>query len=93
MAQLWGGRFTEKTDDLAYDFNASLRFDIRLLPQDIRGSIAHASMLGKQGILTEKEARLITDELARMASDHAAGIWKIDPEAEDVHSQIGRAHV
>ncbi len=88
MAQLWGGRFTEKTDDLAYDFNASLRFDIRLLPQDIRGSIAHASMLGKQGILTEKEARLITDELARMASDHAAGVWEIDPEAEDVHSLV-----
>ena len=55
MAQLWGGRFTKETDRLVYNFNASLSFDKRLYKQDIKGSMAHASMLAKQGILTEKE--------------------------------------
>ena len=48
MAQLWGGRFTRKTDELVYRFNASLSFDRRLYAQDIRGSLAHVKMLGKQ---------------------------------------------
>ena len=58
MAQLWGGRFTKQTDQMVYDFNASIRFDKRLLQQDIEGSIAHVVMLEKQGILTceEKDA-------------------------------------
>ena len=55
MAQLWGGRFTKETDQLVYNFNASISFDQKFYKQDIQGSIAHVSMLGKQGILTEKE--------------------------------------
>ena len=51
MAQLWGGRFTKETDDLVYEFNASIRFDKRFFMQDIEGSIAHVVMLEKQGIL------------------------------------------
>ena len=55
MAQLWGGRFTKETDKLVYNFNASLSFDSKLYKQDITGSMAHASMLAKQGIIEEQE--------------------------------------
>ena len=55
MAQLWGGRFTGETDQMVYEFNASITFDKRLYRQDIEGSVAHVKMLGKQGILTEQE--------------------------------------
>ena len=52
MAQLWGGRFTKETDQLVYNFNASIGFDQKFYRQDIRGSIAHVKMLAKQEILT-----------------------------------------
>ena len=57
MAQLWGGRFTKETDKLVYNFNASLSFDSKLYKQDITGSMAHASMLAKQGIIEEQEEK------------------------------------
>ena len=57
MAQLWGGRFTKATDQLVYNFNASITFDQKFYKQDIEGSIAHVEMLGKQGILTEQEMK------------------------------------
>ncbi len=69
MAQLWGGRFTKETDRLVYAFNASIGFDRRLLLQDIEGSIVHAGMLGKQGIITEQEAEEITGGLVRILED------------------------
>lgn len=53
MAQLWGGRFTKETDQLVYNFNASIAFDQKFYKQDIAGSIAHVTMLAKQGILTK----------------------------------------
>ena len=56
MAVLWGGRFTKETDDAVFAFNESLSFDRRLYKADITGSLAHAEMLGKQGIISEKEA-------------------------------------
>ena len=59
MAQLWGGRFTKETDQLVYNFNASISFDKRFYKQDIRGSSAHVTMLAKQGILTEDEKKQI----------------------------------
>ena len=55
MAQLWGGRFTKETDQLVYNFNASISFDQKFYKQDITGSMAHVKMLAKQGILTEAE--------------------------------------
>ena len=55
MAQLWGGRFTKETDKLVYNFNASIGFDQKFFAQDIRGSMAHVTMLAKQGILTMEE--------------------------------------
>ena len=63
MAQLWGGRFTKETDRLVYQFNASISFDRRFWEQDIRGSIAHVTMLAKQGILTEEEKERIIEGL------------------------------
>ena len=55
MAQLWGGRFTKETDQLVYNFNASISFDQKFFQQDIEGSIVHTIMLAKQGILTKEE--------------------------------------
>lgn len=63
MAQLWGGRFTKETDQIVYDFNASILFDKRLYKQDIEGSMAHVRMLEKQGILTEKECEKLVHGL------------------------------
>ena len=62
MAQLWGGRFTKETDQLVYKFNASISFDQRFYEQDIKGSMAHVTMLAKQGILTEEEKEQITQD-------------------------------
>jgi argininosuccinate lyase len=59
MAQLWGGRFTKETDQLVYNFNASISFDKRFYEQDIKGSMAHVKMLAKQGILTAEEKEQI----------------------------------
>ena len=61
MAQLWGGRFKGATDDLVYAFNASLRFDKRLISQDIAGSKAHVRMLGRCGILPTEEVRYASE--------------------------------
>ena len=73
MAQLWGGRFTKQTDQMVYDFNASIRFDKRLLQQDIEGSIAHVVMLEKQGILTCEEKDAIVKGLTEIREEVEAG--------------------
>ncbi|MBQ6469747.1 MAG: argininosuccinate lyase [Lachnospiraceae bacterium] len=88
MAQLWGGRFTKETDARVFAFNASLRFDIRLLEQDIRGSIAHVTMLSHAGILTEEEKEKIIDGLGEILAEAEEGTLASDPSAEDVHSLI-----
>ena len=88
MAQLWGGRFTGKTDEMVYQFNASIGFDQRLLPQDIRGSKAHARMLAKQGIIQEEEAARLIEGLDRILADVEAGTLPITTEYEDVHSFV-----
>ncbi|HBT91227.1 MAG TPA: argininosuccinate lyase, partial [Ruminococcaceae bacterium] len=88
MAQLWGGRFTKETDRLAYRFNASIRFDRRLLKQDIEGSRAHVRMLAKQKILTEQERDEILAGLDGILADVQSGKLKITEEYEDVHSFV-----
>ena len=88
MAQLWGGRFTKKTDELVDAFNASIRFDRRLLPQDLAGSRAHVRMLAKQGILTEEERDAILDGLDRIERDVESGALAVTDEYEDVHSFV-----
>ena len=88
MAQLWGGRFTKETDQLVYNFNASLGFDQKLYKQDITGSMAHASMLAKQGILTEEEKEEILDGLKGILEDIQNGKLECSPEYEDIHSFV-----
>ena len=88
MAQLWGGRFTKATDKLVFDFNASIRFDKKLFAQDIEGSIAHAVMLEKQGILTVEEKDAIVKGLAGIREDVVNGVIAIDETQEDIHSFV-----
>ncbi|MGI6070941.1 MAG: argininosuccinate lyase [Blautia sp.] len=88
MAQLWGGRFTKETDQLVYNFNASISFDQKFYEQDIRGSIAHVTMLAKQGILTEEEKKQIIAGLEGILADVQAGVLKITEEYEDIHSFV-----
>ena len=71
--KLWAGRFQKETDTLVNDFNSSIDFDARLYSQDIAGSIAHARMLGKCGIIEEHEAEIIVDGLKAILADIQAG--------------------
>ena len=88
MAQLWGGRFTKQTDQLVFDFNASITFDKRLFHEDVTGSIVHATMLAKQGILTEEERKQIVEGLTGILEDVDAGKLAIDETQEDIHSFV-----
>ena len=88
MAQLWGGRFTKQTDQLVFDFNASITFDKRLFHEDVTGSIVHATMLAKQGILTEEERKSIVEGLTRILKDVDDGTLAIDETQEDIHSFV-----
>lgn len=88
MAQLWGGRFTKQTDQLVFDFNASITFDKRLFHEDITGSIVHATMLAKQGILTEEERKSIVEGLTGILEDVDDGTLVIDETQEDIHSFV-----
>ncbi len=88
MAQLWGGRFTKETDKLVYAFNASISFDKRFYRQDIAGSIAHVTMLEKQGILTGEEKQAIIGGLEGILRDVEEGTLAITEEYEDIHSFV-----
>ena len=88
MAQLWGGRFTKETDQLVYNFNASISFDKRFYAQDMKGSMAHVRMLAKQGILTEEERDQILDGLNGILKDVEEGRLEITSEYEDIHSFV-----
>lgn len=88
MAQLWGGRFTKQTDQLVFDFNASITFDKRLFYEDVTGSIVHATMLAKQGILTEEERKSIVEGLTGILEDVDDGTLAIDETQEDIHSFV-----
>lgn len=88
MAQLWGGRFTKQTDQLVFDFNASITFDKRLFHEDVTGSIVHATMLAKQGIFTEEERKSIVEGLTGILEDVDDGTLAIDETQEDIHSFV-----
>ncbi len=88
MAQLWGGRFTKETDQLVYNFNASISFDQKFYEQDIRGSIAHVTMLAKQAILTDEEKEQIIAGLEGILKDVKEGSLEISDKYEDIHSFV-----
>ena len=85
MDKLWSGRFTGTLDKEADDFNSSISFDKKMYRQDITGSLAHAAMLEKCGIITPAEYENITEGLSAILADIESGKLKIDPEAEDIH--------
>ena len=85
MAKMWAGRTDGNTSKLADDFNSSIHFDSRMYKQDIKGSMAHAAMLGAKKIITESEAETLIDGLEGILSDLDSGKLEIDLSAEDIH--------
>ena len=86
--KLWKGRFAKASTSSADEFNASIEFDQRLYREDITGSIAHAEMLGKQGIITLEESHLIIKTLREILADIEAGKVEFTIESEDIHMNI-----
>ena len=86
--KLWGGRFTKEENQLVHNFNESISFDQKFYRQDIAGSIAHVTMLAKQGILTEEDRDAIIAGLKSIREDIDNGTLKITTESEDIHSFI-----
>ena len=85
MEKMWAGRFSKALDKKADDFNSSIATDCRMYRQDITGSMAHAAMLGKQGIITKEESEKIIEGLSQILADIDEGVLEIDMEAEDIH--------
>ncbi len=85
MGKMWAGRSSGAVDQAADDFNSSLRVDCRMFAQDIRGSIAHAAMLGKQGIISQADAAKITEALGGILDDLASGAVDFSAGGEDIH--------
>ena len=86
--KLWGGRFGKATDGLVDDFHSSISFDQRLFEQDITGSVAHATMLGEQGIIPAEDAARIVEGLKGILEDARAGRIKWMVDAEDIHMNV-----
>lgn len=86
--QLWKGRFKKELSKTTNDFNSSISFDSRMYKEDIEGSIAHATMLGKCGIIEESQAENIRKGLKEILADIESGKLMIDMEAEDIHTFI-----
>ncbi|MBZ0313909.1 argininosuccinate lyase [Clostridium butyricum] len=86
--KLWGGRFKKGTDKLVNDFNSSIRIDSRMYKEDIQGSLAHASMLGKQNIIPQEASDRITSGLLEILKRIENGVINVDETSEDIHSFI-----
>ena len=86
--KLWGGRFTKETNQLVHNFNESISFDQKFYKQDIAGSIAHVTMLAKQGILSEEDKDAIIEGLEGIRRDLDSGALTITTESEDIHSFV-----
>ena len=86
--KLWGGRFQKTTDRLVEDFHSSISFDQRLYQQDIKGSIAHATMLGKVGVISPEEAAQIAQGLQELLEEIESGQVEFDVAAEDIHMNV-----
>ncbi|MBE6616771.1 MAG: argininosuccinate lyase [Ruminococcaceae bacterium] len=85
MAKMWDARFSKVENKRVNDFNSSISFDSRMFREDIEGSIAHATMLGKKGIISADDSEKIVTALRQIRSDIEDGTLPIDPEAEDIH--------
>lgn len=88
MAKMWAGRFKKEENKEVNDFNSSISFDYLMYESDIKGSIAHATMLGETGIIEKNDATLICDTLSQILADIEKGKLLFDPEAEDIHMFI-----
>ena len=88
MPQLWQGRSSKAVDSRVNDFNSSIRFDARMIEQDIHGSMVHSAMLGKQGIISQQDVDDIHKGLQSILNDLHSGVLEIDPNAEDVHTFV-----
>jgi len=88
MAKMWAGRFKKEENKEVNDFNSSISFDSRMYKSDILGSIAHATMLGKQGIISKEDSELIIKTLSLILNDLNEGVLDFDYEAEDIHMFI-----
>lgn len=88
IMKLWGGRFTKETDQLVHNFNASISFDQKFFKQDIEGSLAHVTMLAKQGIISYEDKDIIVKGLIGILNDIISGAVEIDGTQEDIHSFV-----
>ena len=86
--KLWSGRFRKDVDSRVNDFNSSISFDGRMYRQDIEGSIAHATMLGEQGIIEKSESEKIVAALKDILADVEAGRLEFSADAEDIHMNV-----
>ncbi|MDE7244609.1 MAG: argininosuccinate lyase, partial [Oscillospiraceae bacterium] len=86
--KLWGGRFRKETDSLVNDFNSSIQFDFRLYREDIEGSLAHAAMLAKQGIISQEDEEQIRQGLEGILADIEAGKIEFTADNEDIHMNV-----
>ncbi|MDO9445918.1 MAG: lyase family protein, partial [Dehalococcoidia bacterium] len=87
-SKLWGGRFSGETDALVDQFNASIDFDRRLYREDIAGSIAHATMLARQGVIAEADRDAIVAGLQQIEAEIEAGTFEFRLDREDIHLNI-----
>ncbi|HCQ0200433.1 TPA: argininosuccinate lyase, partial [Escherichia coli] len=88
--KLWGGRFDMPTNKLVEQYNATITLEQRLCPFDIQGSIVHATMLGRQGIITQDEANTIISGLRQVSKEIEDGQFIFDTVDEDIHMAIER---
>ena len=86
--KLWTGRFSKEIDPKTNDFNSSIKFDSRMYKEDITGSMAHATMLGAQGINSKEDTDAILAGLQGILEDLESGKLEIDPNAEDIHTFV-----
>ena len=88
MAKIWAGRTNGEINEIADDFNSSIKFDKRLFEQDIKGSVAHANMLAAKGIISEQDCDILICGLSEILEDVKSGKLIIDESAEDIHSFV-----
>ncbi len=88
IKKLWGGRFTKDTNELVEKFTESISYDIRLFEDDVRGSLAHAKMLARQGIIPKQDAEKIITGLNQLLEEYKQGLLSFDSKLEDVHMNV-----